>query len=311
MPALETILHRGSELGIREFVIGMPHRGRLNVLANFVGKPFAAVFSEFQGNSTNPEHVHGSGDVKYHLGTSGDREVGWANNPSVLGRQPLASRGRRSRRARQGPGKAIAARRHRAIAGGRHSDAWRCGFRRTRARRRIARTVGSDRLLHRRHDPHHRQQPDRVYDGSFRRPLEPLSIGCGEGRPGADLSRQRRRSRGGRRSRPRRHRIPPAIQKGCRHRPVLLSPPRPQRDRRAGLHPAADVPHHRAPPDDAADLCRAPRRGGRASRRRGRCDGDSLHRRARSAVRGGEELPPEQGGLARRRLGRARTGSRR
>jgi 2-oxoglutarate dehydrogenase E1 component len=91
MPALETILHRGGELGIREFVIGMPHRGRLNVLANFVGKPFASIFSEFQGNSTNPEHVHGSGDVKYHLGTSGDREVGGntvhlslAANPSHL-----------------------------------------------------------------------------------------------------------------------------------------------------------------------------------------------------------------------------------
>jgi 2-oxoglutarate dehydrogenase E1 component len=91
MPALEAILYRGTELGIREFVIGMPHRGRLNVLANFVGKPFAAVFSEFQGNSTNPEHVHGSGDVKYHLGTSGDREAGGqtihlslAANPSHL-----------------------------------------------------------------------------------------------------------------------------------------------------------------------------------------------------------------------------------
>ena len=91
MPALEEILRRGSELGIREFVIGMPHRGRLNVLANFVGKPFAAIFSEFQGNSTNPEHVHGSGDVKYHLGTSGDREIGGktvhlslAANPSHL-----------------------------------------------------------------------------------------------------------------------------------------------------------------------------------------------------------------------------------
>ena len=87
MPALETILHRGSELGIREFVIGMPHRGRLNVLANFVGKPFAAIFSEFQGNSTNPEHVHGSGDVKYHLGTSGDREV--AGEPIHLSWPPI------------------------------------------------------------------------------------------------------------------------------------------------------------------------------------------------------------------------------
>ena len=91
MPALEAILRRGIELGIREFVIGMPHRGRLSVLANFVGKPFAAIFSEFQGNATQPEHVHGSGDVKYHLGTSGDREVGGqtvhlslAANPSHL-----------------------------------------------------------------------------------------------------------------------------------------------------------------------------------------------------------------------------------
>src|SRR5947199_326749 len=91
MPALEAILRCGAELGIREFVIGMPHRGRLNVLANFMGKPFAAIFSEFQGNAANPEHVHGSGDVKYHLGTSGDREVAGrtihlslAANPSHL-----------------------------------------------------------------------------------------------------------------------------------------------------------------------------------------------------------------------------------
>src|SRR5213082_2468211 len=91
MPALEAILRCGAELGIREFVVGMPHRGRLNVLANFMGKPFAAIFSEFQGNAANPEHVQGSGDVKYHLGTSGDREIGGrsvhlslAANPSHL-----------------------------------------------------------------------------------------------------------------------------------------------------------------------------------------------------------------------------------
>jgi 2-oxoglutarate dehydrogenase E1 component len=91
MPALESILRCGAELGIREFVIGMPHRGRLNVLANFMGKPFAAIFSEFQGNAANPEHVQGSGDVKYHLGTSGDRDIGGrsvhlslAANPSHL-----------------------------------------------------------------------------------------------------------------------------------------------------------------------------------------------------------------------------------
>jgi 2-oxoglutarate dehydrogenase E1 component len=74
VPALEQIIKRGGQLGVRELVVGMPHRGRLNVLANFMGKPFVAIFSEFQGNTANPEDVQGSGDVKYHLGTSSDRE---------------------------------------------------------------------------------------------------------------------------------------------------------------------------------------------------------------------------------------------
>jgi 2-oxoglutarate dehydrogenase E1 component len=74
IPLLEQVIKRGGHLGMNELVIGMPHRGRLNVLANFMGKPFTAIFSEFQGNSANPEDVQGSGDVKYHLGTSTDRE---------------------------------------------------------------------------------------------------------------------------------------------------------------------------------------------------------------------------------------------
>jgi 2-oxoglutarate dehydrogenase E1 component len=60
------------QLGVEEIVIGMPHRGRLNVLANVMGKPYVAIFSEFQG-AAHPEDVQGSGDVKYHLGTSTDR----------------------------------------------------------------------------------------------------------------------------------------------------------------------------------------------------------------------------------------------
>ncbi len=74
IPALEQIIKRGGQLGMKEIVIGMPHRGRLNVLANFMGKPFQAIFSEFQGGAANPDDVGGSGDVKYHLGTSTDRE---------------------------------------------------------------------------------------------------------------------------------------------------------------------------------------------------------------------------------------------
>jgi 2-oxoglutarate dehydrogenase E1 component len=74
MPALEQILKRGSQLGIEEVVIGMPHRGRLNVLAHLLNKPYAAILSEFQGMSYQPSEVQGSGDVKYHLGASADRE---------------------------------------------------------------------------------------------------------------------------------------------------------------------------------------------------------------------------------------------
>jgi 2-oxoglutarate dehydrogenase E1 component len=74
VPALEAVIKYGGALGVREIVIGMAHRGRLNVLANVMGKPYRAIFSEFAGGATNPEDVGGSGDVKYHLGTSSDRE---------------------------------------------------------------------------------------------------------------------------------------------------------------------------------------------------------------------------------------------
>lgn len=74
IPALEEIMHTSRRLGVEEIIFGMPHRGRLNVLANIMGKPYTAIFSEFQGNAANPDGIQGSGDVKYHLGTSGDRE---------------------------------------------------------------------------------------------------------------------------------------------------------------------------------------------------------------------------------------------
>ncbi|EPX84703.1 2-oxoglutarate dehydrogenase E1 component [Rubellimicrobium thermophilum DSM 16684] len=73
IPAMEQIIKRGGALGVKEIVIGMPHRGRLNVLANVMGKPYRAIFHEFQGGSFKPDDVDGSGDVKYHLGASSDR----------------------------------------------------------------------------------------------------------------------------------------------------------------------------------------------------------------------------------------------
>ena len=74
IPALEQIIKRGGALGVQEIVIGMPHRGRLNVLANVMGKPYQAIMHEFHGGSYKPEEIEGSGDVKYHLGASSDRE---------------------------------------------------------------------------------------------------------------------------------------------------------------------------------------------------------------------------------------------
>ncbi len=91
VPALEQIIKRGGNLGVRDIILGMPHRGRLNVLANVMGKPYRAIFNEFKGGSSNPDDVEGSGDVKYHLGASSDREFDGNNvhlsltaNPSHL-----------------------------------------------------------------------------------------------------------------------------------------------------------------------------------------------------------------------------------
>jgi len=74
VPALEQVIKRGGALGCDEVVIGMPHRGRLNVLGAVMGKPYHKIFHEFQGGSTVGADDYGSGDVKYHLGSSSDRE---------------------------------------------------------------------------------------------------------------------------------------------------------------------------------------------------------------------------------------------
>ena len=70
IPLLDAVLDKAAERELDEVVIGMPHRGRLNVLANIVGKPISQIFREFEGN-LDPGQAHGSGDVKYHLGAEG------------------------------------------------------------------------------------------------------------------------------------------------------------------------------------------------------------------------------------------------
>ena len=75
IPALEHIVRRGAALGVEEVVIGMAHRGRLNVMSQVMGKPHRAIMNELKGGTYVPEGVAGSGDMKYHLGASTDREV--------------------------------------------------------------------------------------------------------------------------------------------------------------------------------------------------------------------------------------------
>src|ERR1019366_2926655 len=75
IPALEQIIKRGGNLGVREICIGMPHRGRLNVLTQVMGKPHRALFHEFKGGSSTPDETEGSGDVKYHLGATPDERT--------------------------------------------------------------------------------------------------------------------------------------------------------------------------------------------------------------------------------------------
>ncbi|MBC6448325.1 multifunctional oxoglutarate decarboxylase/oxoglutarate dehydrogenase thiamine pyrophosphate-binding subunit/dihydrolipoyllysine-residue succinyltransferase subunit [Actinokineospora xionganensis] len=92
IPLLDTVLDKAAEFELDEVVIGMPHRGRLNVLANIVGKPISQIFQEFEGN-LDPGQAHGSGDVKYHLGAEGkyfrmfgdgETKVSLTANPSHL-----------------------------------------------------------------------------------------------------------------------------------------------------------------------------------------------------------------------------------
>jgi 2-oxoglutarate dehydrogenase E1 component len=89
IPALDAIINKSAELDVKEVVIGMAHRGRLNVLSNILGKTYEQIFTEFEGN-VNPDLTMGDGDVKYHLGyashintPSGKKNLCKANAKSI------------------------------------------------------------------------------------------------------------------------------------------------------------------------------------------------------------------------------------
>ncbi len=201
VPALEQIIKRGGALGVRDIVIGMPHRGRLNVLAAVMGKPYKVIFHEFQGGSSLPSDVEGSGDVKYHLGASSDRSFDdnsvhlslTANpshleivNPVVLGK----ARAKQAFTLRDNP---TTGRSH-VMPLLLHGDA---AFAGQGVIAECFNLIGREGLPHRRRGPLHRQQPDRLHHQPALLAHQPLSVRHRADGRGADLPRQRRRSGGG------------------------------------------------------------------------------------------------------------------
>ena len=203
IPLLDAVLDEAAEAGQVEAVLGMAHRGRLNVLINIVGKSYGELFEEFEGN-IDPDTIQGSGDVKYHKGAT--RQVhrpvrqDHRRRPGV---QPLPPRGGRPGGRGHGPGQAGPARRRPASIAVLPAP----GPRRRRLRRpgrggRDAQPVGPRRLPHRRHRPPRHQQPARLHHHPGVGPLLGLRHRRGQDGPGADLPRQRRRPRGVRPGRP-------------------------------------------------------------------------------------------------------------
>ena len=286
IPLLDAVLTGSAEAGLDEVVIGMAHRGRLNVLANIVGKSYGQIFREFEGN-IDPRTVQGSGDVKYHLGAEGTfTAASGATTPRLADEQPLAPRGgqpgaRGHRAGQAGHDRQGRGRLHRPAG----PAARRRGLRRPGRRRRDPADGPAARLPHRRHLPRRRQQPGRLHHRARAVALERLLDRRGAHRAGADLPRQRRRPRGVRARRAARVRVPADVQEGRRHRPRLLPPARPQRGRRPLDDAAADVRRHRPEALGAQDLHRAARRPRRHHARGGRGGAQGLPGAARAGVR--------------------------
>ena len=237
IPALEQIVKRGGSMGLKEIVLGMAHRGRLNVLSQFMRKPHRAIFHEFKGGSYTPDDVEGSGDVKYHLGASSDREfdgnkvhLSLTANPSHLEivNPVVMGKARAKQDLLAGRDRDEIVPLVRACEGHAAASAWRCGVCRPGRCRRMSRPVRSARPPRCRYRAFHHQQPDRLHHQSAFLAFLALSFRCGEDDRSADLPRQWRRSGSRSLCGEDRHRISHDVPQAGRHRHVLLSPVRPQ-----------------------------------------------------------------------------------
>ncbi len=250
VPMLDELIQLAAAHGGQEVVVGMAHRGRLNVLAHNLGRAYDTIFAEFEGASTLEAVTTipqgGTGDVKYHHGTEGTYElpgggtirVNLESNPSHLeyvspvveGATRAAQTSRHGPHAHQDTNAAMPI----VI----HGDA---SFPGPGGRLRDAQPAGAGRLQGRRHRPRDHEQPDRLHDRPRRRPLDALGLGSREGLRRADHPRQRRRRARLRERRAPGLRLPQGVRPRRPDRPDRLSPLRAQRVRRARLHAARDV----------------------------------------------------------------------
>ena len=318
IPLLDTVISEAADAGLDEAVIGMAHRGRLNVLANVVGKSYGQIFKEFEGN-LDPKSTQGSGDVKYHLGRRGrlHRRQRQAD-PDQPGRQPQPPRGVRPGDRGRGPRQAGRARHERGRlhrAAGAHPRGR--GVRRAGRGGRDAEPVAAAGLPHRRHRPHRGQQPGRLHHLAAVLAVDRVRDRRGADDPGADLPRERRRPRGRRPGRQALVRLPGDVPQGRRDRHGLLPAPGPQRDRQPQLHPAADVRPDRGQAQRPQALHRVADRPRRPHDGRGRGGPARLPAAARARVhrdqgRGGAAGPARHGaaGRGRRAPGEPRRGAR-
>ena len=261
IPMMDAAIDQAAEHALDEVVIGMPHRGRLNVLANIVGKPYSQIFSEFEGN-LNPSQAHGSGDVKYHLGANGtyiqmfgdnDIAVSLVANPSHLEAVDPVSRGHRA-------GQAGPAGRGRGPDGFTvvplmlHGDAAFIGQGVVAETLNLAllrgyRTGGTIHIIV-------NNQIGFTTSPSDAKSSE-YCTDVGEDDRGADLPRQRRRPRGRGVGGAAGDGLPAEVQEGRRHRHAVLPPARPQRGRRPVDDAARDVRRHRHQARRPKDLHRS------------------------------------------------------
>ncbi len=276
IPLLDDLIQTSGTHGVEDIVIGMAHRGRLNVLVNVLGKEPSVLFSEFEGNY-DLRKLKGSGDVKYHKGFScdvrtpgGNVHVALAFNPSHLEVvDPVVEGSVRARQERRGDDKG-----DKVMPVLIHGDAAFAGqgvvtetlqFSQVRA----FYTGGTVHVvINNQVGFHHQRSARPAFDAVLQRRREDDR--------GADPARERRRPGvGGLRGAIRRG-LPDEVPQGRRHRPRVLPASRPQRGRRARGHAAGHVRHDPRQADDAADLRREAGGRGRDRGGRGRRDGERV-----------------------------------